>query len=309
MAASFDIAIVGFGKIAHDQHVPAILGSERLALAATVDSHGPGREGTPHFASLEALLASGVKVDAVAVCTPPQVRGAIARQAIAAGLAVLLEKPPAETPGGFIELKALAGTAGVPLFTAWHSRFAAMVSEARAWLVGKTVTAGRISWRESARKWHPGQRWLWEAGGLGVFDPGINALSILTGLLPDPVVVTASSFEVPSNCATPIAATLTLESGGAQIAVDLDFREEDGEVWELELRTDSGTLLLSRGGAALSIDGAPAKSAPDSEYARLYAHFADLLANGESDADPTPLGIVADAFLIAEQRPAAPYHD
>ena len=309
MPSRLAIAIIGFGKIAHDQHVPAILGSERLSLAATVDSHGPGREGVPHFESLEALLASGVKVDAVAICTPPQVRGGIARQAIAAGLAVLLEKPPAETPGGFVALKALAERAAVPLFTAWHSRFAAMVDEARAWLAGRTVTAGRISWRESARKWHPGQRWLWEAGGLGVFDPGINALSILTELLPEPVVVTASAFEVPENCATPIAAVLTLESGGAKIAVDLDFREEEGEVWELELVTTSGTLLLSRGGAALSIDGAPAKSAPDSEYATLYAHFADLLERRASDADPAPLGIVADAFLIAEQRPAAPYHD
>ncbi|MCW3846887.1 Gfo/Idh/MocA family oxidoreductase [Sphingomonas sp. LB-2] len=309
MASPFDIAIIGFGKIARDQHVPAILGSERFALAATVDSHGPGLDGVPHFRSLQALLESGVKADAVAVCTPPQVRGQIARQAIAAGLAVLLEKPPAETPGGFAALKALAGRAGVPLFTAWHSRFAAMVGEAKAWLAGKTVIAGRISWRESARKWHPGQRWLWEAGGLGVFDPGINALSILTELLPDPVVVTSSAFEVPSNCATPIAATMTLESGDAVIAVDLNFLEEHGEVWELELTTDGGTLLLSRGGAALSIDGAPAKTALDTEYATLYAHFADLLDRGESDADPAPLGLVADAFLIAEISPAEPYHD
>ena len=308
-SSPFEIAIIGFGKIARDQHVPAILGSDRFHLAATVDSHEPGMEGVAHFESLEALLDSGLAVDVIAVCTPPQVRGEIARAAIAEGLAVLLEKPPAATPGGFAELKALAEAAGVPLFTAWHSRFAAMVGEAKAWLAGKTVTSGRISWRESARKWHPGQRWLWEAGGLGVFDPGINALSILTDLLPGPVVVTASAFEVPSNCATPIAARLTLESGGAAIAVDLDFREEDGEVWEMELRTDQGTLLLSRGGAALSIDGAPPKSAPDSEYATLYAHFADRLAADASDADPAPLGIVADAFLIAGLSPAAPYFD
>ena len=309
MTSAFAIAIIGFGKIARDQHVPAILGSERFTLAATVDSHGPGIDGVPHFESLEALLDSGLAVDVVAICTPPQVRGEIARAAIAEGLAVLLEKPPAATLGGFAALKALAEQAEVPLFTAWHSRFAAMVSEARSWLAGKTVTAGRINWRESARKWHPGQRWLWEAGGLGVFDPGINALSILTALLPDPVAVRASAFEVPENCATPIAAVLTLESGGAAIAVDLDFREEDGEVWELELVTDAGTLLLSRGGAALSIDGGPAKSAPDSEYATLYAHFADLLASDTSDADPAPLGIVADAFLIAKLSPADPYFD
>jgi D-galactose 1-dehydrogenase len=307
--SEFSVAIIGFGKIAQDQHVPAIRGDARFALAATVDSHGPGRDGIPHFASLDELLASGVHVDAVAICTPPQVRGAVARQAIAAGLAVLLEKPPAETPGGFAELKALAGAAGVPLFTAWHSRYAAMVGDAKAWLAGRRVLSGRISWRESARKWHPGQRWLWEAGGLGVFDPAINALSILTALLPDPVVVTASAFEIPTNCVTPIAATLTLKAATATIAVDLDFREEDGEVWEIELVTDGGTLLLSRGGAAMAVDGGDTRSAPDTEYPALYAHFADLLAAGESDADAAPLTIVADAFLIAHTRPTEPYYD
>ncbi len=36
-------------------------------------------------------------LDAVAICTPPQVRHAIARDAIEAGKHVLLEKPPTAT--------------------------------------------------------------------------------------------------------------------------------------------------------------------------------------------------------------------
>ena len=52
-----------------------------------------------------------------------------------------------------------------------------------------------------------------------------------------------------------------------------------------------------------------AKSAPDSEYATLYSHFADLLDRQASDADPAPLGIVADAFLIADLSPVEPYYD
>jgi D-galactose 1-dehydrogenase len=52
---------------------------------------------------------------------------------------------------------------------------------AKAWLAGKRqVARGRITWREDVRKWHPGQDWVFEPGGMGVFDPGINALSILT---------------------------------------------------------------------------------------------------------------------------------
>jgi hypothetical protein len=41
-----------------------------------------------------------------------------------------------------------------------------------------------IVWHEDVRKWHPGQQWIWEPGGFGVFDPGINALSIATRIFP-----------------------------------------------------------------------------------------------------------------------------
>ena len=41
----------------------------------------------------------------------------------------------------------------------------------------------RIDWRESVRKWHPGQEWVWEPGGFGVCDPGINAMSIFTEIM------------------------------------------------------------------------------------------------------------------------------
>jgi D-galactose 1-dehydrogenase/L-arabinose 1- dehydrogenase len=43
----------------------------------------------------------------------------------------------------------------------------------------------QLIWREDVRVWHPGQDWLLAAGGFGVFDPAINALSILTRVLPE----------------------------------------------------------------------------------------------------------------------------
>ena len=41
-----------------------------------------------------------------------------------------------------------------------------------------------ILWHEDVHKWHPGQQWIWEPGGFGVFDPGINAFSIATKIFP-----------------------------------------------------------------------------------------------------------------------------
>src|SRR5690606_39251545 len=65
-----DIAIVGIGKIARDQHVPSIGRSEAFNLAATVSSHG-GVEGVENHATLEGLLDARPDIPAVALCMPP----------------------------------------------------------------------------------------------------------------------------------------------------------------------------------------------------------------------------------------------
>ena len=82
------IALVGLGKIARDQHVPAIAASQDFELAATVDPAGSAIAGVPAFGSLQTLLDSPVAIDAVALCTPPQARTALALEALRAGLDV-----------------------------------------------------------------------------------------------------------------------------------------------------------------------------------------------------------------------------
>lgn len=310
MADRTRLAIIGYGKIAADQHVPAIERSDRFTLAAIVDPRG-GIDTVPCFGDLEGLLASGLAIDAVAICTPPQVRFAVARAAIAAGLHVLLEKPPAATLGAFDLLATQARAAGVTLFAAWHLRFAPMAGQARDWLATRRVARGRIVWREDVRRWHPGQAWLWAPGGLGVFDPGINALSLLTAILPDArVTVNAAVFDMPENAHSPIAAQLSIGVDGAPVAADFDFLQTGMQTWDIELEaTDGGTLALRAGATGLEIDGYPVQTAPEREYPGLYAHFADLIAGGDSDADATPLRLVADALLIAEFRRVAAFVD
>ena len=91
--ATIRIALIGMGKIARDQHVPAIRGDAAFALAATVSPHHAGLDGVPHFSSLDALFSEGPMVDALALCTPPQVRYELATAAIGRGKHVFLEKP------------------------------------------------------------------------------------------------------------------------------------------------------------------------------------------------------------------------
>ena len=300
------IAVIGIGKIARDQHLPAIADDPAFDLAATVSRHG-GIDAVPNFASIDALVDSDIAVDAVSLCTPPEGRHALAMAAIQGGLHVMLEKPPATTLGDAEDLAMRARDAGVTLYASWHSRAAAAVTRARDWLAGRSVRAVRIDWLEDIRTWHPGQDWILAAGGFGVFDPGINALSILTEILPGRVRIARSVLDVPSNRAAPIAASLTGACGDATFDARFDFLKQGDQHWTIAIDTDGGTLALADGGARWTIDGI-ARAVPDGrEYPRLYARFAERIAGRSSDVDLSPLRIVADAFLKAEYRSREPF--
>lgn len=289
------IGIVGMGKIARDQHVPALRADSRFALIATASPEG-GVDGVPNYPDVEAMLAGPDRLDAVSLCTPPAVRPAIAQAAIAAGVAVMLEKPPASTLAEAQAIVASAQATGVPLFTAWHSREAPAIDSARSWLHGKAVRSVQVTWAEDIRRWHPGQEWILDEGGFGVFDPGINALSIVTDLVKGAWEIDSADLVIPSNRASPISATLALRAGEAAVSVVLDFLRTGPQRWDIAIETDAGRALLADGGATLAIDDGAPFSLPEREYPRLYARFADLVAAGRSDVDLAPLAIVTQAI-------------
>ncbi|MFB6450020.1 Gfo/Idh/MocA family protein [Bradyrhizobium tunisiense] len=303
------IAIVGFGKIARDQHVGAIAATSGATLAA-VASRNASLPGLPHFATIEELLEKGPDVDAVSLCAPPQVRRAQAAAALKAGKHVMLEKPPGIGVAELDPLIAMAAEAKRTLFATWHSRYAPAVEPARQWLAGRRITSVHIDWKEDVRIWHPGQGWIWEPGGLGVFDPGINALSILTRILPCQVFVTAAELAFPANCQAPIAASLTLtDIGGLPVTAEFDFRQTGPQSWDIVVETDQGRMTLSSGGARMAVDGKVLAEAPDEEYRGLYRRFVELTTTGTSDVDLTPLRLVADAFLLGRRTVVEPFVD
>jgi D-galactose 1-dehydrogenase len=303
------IAIVGYGKIARDRHVPAIQATQGVVLSAVADPNA-SLSGVPHAATLDELLRNGLPVDAVALCTPPQLRRDLAAMALAAGKHVMLEKPPGATVGEIGPLLTAATAARRTLFATWHSRFASAVEPARLLLAGRRITAVRISWKEDVRVWHPGQAWIWQPGGLGVFDPGINGLSILTRILPQPLFVTSADLAFPANRDAPIAARLAIsDAAGLPISADFDFRQTGPQTWNIHVDTDEGPVVLSSGGAKLSVDGVQRVEAVKAEYAALYRRFLELAAAGDSDVDLTPFQLVADAFLLGRRRTVEPFED
>lgn len=309
MTKRIPLALVGVGKIARDQHIPSIAGGADFELAAAVSRHGKV-DGVDNFDNFDAFLTARPDVKVVSLCTPPEVRFDMAKKAIAAGRDVLMEKPPATTLGEGEALSALAAEAGVTLFATWHSRFALGVEPARLWLSDKTIKTVSIVWKEDVRRWHPGQAWIWEPGGFGVFDPGINALSILTAVVPGPILVERSTLEFPENKKQPIAASIAMRTvDGAPVSAEFDWRQKGPQTWDITIETDQGLLRLSKGGSELYIGDALHTAGPDREYAGIYERFGALIRARESDTDYQPLRLVADSFLCGERKVVASFED
>jgi D-galactose 1-dehydrogenase len=297
---------VGIGKIAVDQHVPALASSPDFELAATISRQG-AVAGVQSFTDFNAFLTARADVPVVSLCLPPVPRFAYAEAALLAGRHVMLEKPPGATLAEVHRLEALAAAKGLTLFATWHSRMARAVAAAKGWLSDKTLIRAHIIWREDVRKWHPGQDWVFEPGGMGVFDPGINALSILTEILPAPVHLTAATLEVPENRQTPIAAQLTFTGN---ITADFDWRQEGPQTWDIEIDTTQGPMALRMGGNLLEVAGQPVAGEDDimGEYPALYARMADLLRRAASDVDLSPMVHVADALSLGRRQTVAAFH-
>ncbi|MCZ0960262.1 Gfo/Idh/MocA family protein [Paracoccus benzoatiresistens] len=299
------IALAGIGKIALDQHVPALEASPDWELAATVSRHG-AVEGVEPFTDINAMLDARPDIGTVSLCLPPVPRYAAAEAVLRAGRHLMLEKPPGATLAEVHALADLAERQGVTIYATWHSRMAMAVGAARDWLAGKTIHEGRITWREDVRKWHPGQDWIFEAGGMGVFDPGINALSILTELLPEPLRLLSADLDFPANRQAPIAARLQFSQ---RISADFDFRQEGPQTWDMEFQTDAGPMALRMGGNRLEIDGRHVQGADDimGEYPALYARMAELVRGGQSETDLAPMVLVADAFTLGRRNTVADF--
>ncbi|MHA6684113.1 Gfo/Idh/MocA family protein [Mesorhizobium sp. A556] len=302
------IGVVGVGKIVRDQHLPALAANPDFRLVAAASRQGKV-DGIPNFPAIEAMLAEVPDLEAVSLCMPPQFRYDAARTALAARKHVFLEKPPGATVSEVEDLKALAGENGVSLFASWHSRYAPAVEAARAFLASTRIRSATINWKEDVRRWHPNQEWIWQAGGLGVFDPGINALSIATYIFPA-MFVTAATLEFPENRDAPIAARIAFRSaGGFALGADFDWRQTGPQRWDILAETDAGSMVLSGGGSTLAVDGRTVHEEPEAEYPTLYKRFAEIVRGGTSDVDLAPLRHVADAFMLGKREVVEAFHD
>ncbi|MEL6959070.1 MAG: Gfo/Idh/MocA family oxidoreductase [Pseudomonadota bacterium] len=299
------VALVGIGKIAVDQHVPSIDASADWELAATVSRSGTV-EGVPSYTTMTEMLDAHPEIETISLCLPPVPRFAYAKACLEAGRHVMLEKPPGATLAEVHALERLAKKAGKTLYTTWHSRMAKGVAAAKEALAGKVITSGRIDWRENVRQWHPGQEWIFEPGGMGVLDPGINALSILTEILPNPVHLTKAILQRPSNRWTPIKAELWFTD---DIKAEFDWLKTGEPQWEMTLNTSDHTqVYLLEGGNVCVVNDHHMPLSELDEYPALYARMAELVRARQSEVDLSPMVHVSDAMTLGKHVTGPEFH-
>jgi D-galactose 1-dehydrogenase len=304
-----NLAIVGVGKIVRDQHLPSIAANADFKLIATASRHGTV-DGVESFTAIEDMLKAVPEIDAVSLCMPPQYRYEAAHKALSAGKHVFLEKPPGATLSEVADLEDLAKSKGVSLFASWHSRYAPAVEATKSFLASTKINSVHVIWKEDVRHWHPNQEWIWQAGGLGVFDPGINALSIVTHILPKAIFLTGATLEFPENRDAPIAADLHFKNAdNLPVHAEFDWRQTGKQSWDIVAETEAGPMVLADGGSKLTINGELKSSEPEAEYPSLYRRFAEIVKAGKSDVDLAPLRHVADAFMLGRRKFVEAFHD
>ena len=97
--------------------------------------------------------------------------------------------------------------------------------------------------------------------GFGVFDPGINALSILSCIAPEAIFVKSADLIYPANRDTPIAARLVFAGPTTAIAAptltaEFDWRQQGEQSWNITIKTERSDLIkLTHGGSKLFVNG------------------------------------------------------
>jgi predicted dehydrogenase len=247
----------------------------RQSKAAEALAHRLGCHAYPSF---EALLA---EVDAVSFCVPPYVQAQLAPKAAAAGKALLLEKPLADSIEGaraIVEAVTAACVGSLVVFTA---RFA---PEVRLWLAQAQSldSAGGRSWFLSDSLMSgpfAASPWRHRYGAL--FDLGPHAIDLIEAALGPVEVVHAS--QMPGSGATIVLG----HKSGAVSTVQVSGSVAGQPACGVEIFGEFGQSRID----TMNVDWSTV-------FQTLRAEFASV-ARGEPHACDAVRGLVVQELLMA----------
>ena len=244
--------IVGAGGIAAAYlQIFADLPGATITAVADIDADAAraaaDRHGAAAYSEMEEMLAAE-QLDAVVVCTPPATHPVLAITAVAAGVAVLCEKPLAVSVGAAQRMVGAANGAGVPITTATKFRFVPGVMRARdlvrEGVLGELITienifASRVDMRE---RWNSDPA---VSGGGVLIDNGTHSVDIARAFLgPIEEVLATEGPRVQGLVVEDSAQMLLRAESGATGSVELSWSYDNATDTYLQVYGSEGALRL-----------------------------------------------------------------
>ena len=289
---SLRVGVIGLGVISRF-YLAALDAVPGIHLAAACDTDAaalaPLRESVACYRDHRELLARA-DVDAVVVTVPNDLHAAVCRDALAADLAVCVEKPLATRLDEGRALDRIARDRGLVLFTALHRRYNRAVLRLVGGLPGRPpVRSLTVRYLERIEDHVGGDRWYLDparCGGGCVADNGPNAYDLVRLLVGESEVVDAT-VERDRHGVDRRALVVLRARSGALARVELDW-SYPGECKDIEVRFADG----SRDRADLLGGYQGFKGSLWHEYEGIVADFAVAVSRGDP-GDPAGLAALA----------------
>lgn len=245
---SLGVGIVGHGS-AGRQHLAALRDvSGARAVAVLEDDPAAGTGGLPRADSWPALLADP-DVGLVALCVPPGGRARLAIEALEAGKAVLLEKPPTTSAEEHAAVLAAARSAGRPVGVMLQHRLRLPEPALATDWTGPEVTAVLEVSRYRAPEHYLRAGWRSDPaasfGGIAA-HLGVHYLDLACQLLGTPAAVDLAPVRRRApGIDSRVAGTVSFE-GGATLSFAVTA-ESPARTERLHLLGPGGALLVADG--------------------------------------------------------------
>ena len=274
--------------------------------------------GIAHVSKSYAALIERDDIDLVYIALPPAAHLAWTRAAVAAGKAVLCEKPSAMNGGEARAMVAAARDAGRPLIEAYHYRFHDVIRRAEALLAEAAIgplTSAEAYFNVPIAK-TPGElRWIRDQGGGALMDLGCYPLHALRTLLKsEPTVVSATGvFEDGVD----VSIEATLEFEGVPAAIACSMRPErvgarltlTGERGQIRIVNFVGPQMGGRFTVTRDGETEELSMAGPTTYGAQLQHVVEVMAGRAEPITGGPDAIAQmdaiDAIYAAAGRPDA----
>lgn len=305
------LGMIGAGSIGM-VHVDVLKSSEQkdFELTAVSDLRPLSVEGADFFIDYKKLLQNP-DILAVSINTPPSTHFQLAVDALKAGKHVLVEKPPALTVAQCQEIARLATEKNKVLFMAFHARYHPEVDAAVEELKGKQVKEISITYGEWVLNYHDPKGWIFDpeiAGGGVLMDSGINALSIVTKVIPDiQWDVTNAQFDKPSDFKVETKANVKFSFGkDNKGTLSMDWMRKGPEIRQVVFCTENDEYVIDivrnnllKNGLVISSKNSERQMVNQhSEYGGIYRDFADHLSTNTSLVSVKELEFIQQAYKL-----------